>query len=350
MSVVAIGSSREGLDERRAQLREDIARGEADAEDCLRELAELDAWSRAADEETRAAELDRLARVHEAMGRLHDCATAEELIEAAPREVCAATGLNRAMISRVRGSLWDPSVLYAEPGVDPGIDEFRAFIEDAQIPLDHMLMETELVRRRVPALVNDPEADPRTFKPIVEVSRSTSYVTAPIMPTRRVIGFFHADRFGEDRPCDENDRDALWAFAEHFGLLFERLVLLERLEHQRARLRAALSKAAEDIDEAVRAELALVRRGPMAVPPAAAASARRGTSRVAALLTPRECEVLDLLAGGLTNAGVAQQLVLSEGTVKSHLKRILRKLHVTNRSEAVAKYLHLRNLDEERGS
>ena len=38
---------------------------------------------------------------------------------------------------------------------------------------------------------------------------------------------------------------------------------------------------------------------------------------------------------------------VTEGTVKSHLKRILRKLHVTNRAEAVAKYLHILRLDED---
>ncbi len=57
--------------------------------------------------------------------------------------------------------------------------------------------------------------------------------------------------------------------------------------------------------------------------------------------------MIDLLVSGATNAVVAHQLVVSEGTVKSHLKRILRKLHVTNRAEAVAKYLHILRLDDE---
>jgi DNA-binding NarL/FixJ family response regulator len=127
-------------------------------------------------------------------------------------------------------------------------------------------------------------------------------------------------------------------------------VLIRARRHPpRDRLRAALTKASADIEEVVGTELALVERGPMALPTAAAASGQRGGSRVAAVLTARECEVLDLLAAGMTNAAAADRLVLSEGTVKSHLKRILRKLHVTNRSEAVAKYLHLRRLDEEHG-
>jgi len=56
------------------------------------------------------------------------------------------------------------------------------------------------------------------------------------------------------------------------------------------------------------------------------------------LLTPRELVVLVRLAEGETNAGIARRLVISEGTVKSHVKSLLRKLHVANRAEAVSRY------------
>jgi DNA-binding NarL/FixJ family response regulator len=59
------------------------------------------------------------------------------------------------------------------------------------------------------------------------------------------------------------------------------------------------------------------------------------------LLTAREREVLELMASGATNSQIARELVVSEGTVKSHVKRILRKLRVDNRAGAVARYLHL---------
>ena len=47
------------------------------------------------------------------------------------------------------------------------------------------------------------------------------------------------------------------------------------------------------------------------------------------------------MASGATNSQIARELVVSEGTVKSHVKRILRKLRVDNRAGAVARYLHL---------
>lgn len=52
-------------------------------------------------------------------------------------------------------------------------------------------------------------------------------------------------------------------------------------------------------------------------------------------LTAREGEVLLLLEEGLTNREVAKRLYISEGTVKSHVHQILRKLNVRNRKEAV---------------
>jgi DNA-binding NarL/FixJ family response regulator len=53
-------------------------------------------------------------------------------------------------------------------------------------------------------------------------------------------------------------------------------------------------------------------------------------------LTPREVEVLELVAQGSTNAEIAQTLGVSENTVKFHMKNILQKLHVRNRAEVVA--------------
>lgn len=62
--------------------------------------------------------------------------------------------------------------------------------------------------------------------------------------------------------------------------------------------------------------------------------AKRDTPNLFIELSERELEVLRLIADGLTNAAIAEKLVISEKTVKGHVSNILSKLHIFDRTQA----------------
>ncbi len=67
------------------------------------------------------------------------------------------------------------------------------------------------------------------------------------------------------------------------------------------------------------------------------AGVEKGATRGAdVILSPREGEVLQLVAQGATNKQIADSLFISENTVKTHLRSIMEKLHLANRSQAAA--------------
>jgi DNA-binding CsgD family transcriptional regulator len=77
---------------------------------------------------------------------------------------------------------------------------------------------------------------------------------------------------------------------------------------------------------AVRVEVPVVRSGPFV----------RDQARVEALgLTPRELDILEALAAGLSNKEIAERLFVSENTVKTHAARLFSKLSAKRRTQAV---------------
>ena len=140
------------------------------------------------------------------------------------------------------------------------------------------------------------------------------------------------------RPADaaESARSALSAFTV--------LAMPFDVGEARLELARALAVEAPDLarDEARTALAAFHELGAARAVDAAAALLRDlggGTGarpRVSGELTAREQEVLELLARGMSNARIAQTLVISEKTAGHHVSRILGKLGVSNRAEAAA--------------
>jgi DNA-binding NarL/FixJ family response regulator len=68
----------------------------------------------------------------------------------------------------------------------------------------------------------------------------------------------------------------------------------------------------------------------------------RGPAPLHEHLTPRELEVLELLVQGQTNREIARDLVISPGTAKIHVERIIAKLGVSDRTQAAVRAIELR--------
>jgi len=104
-------------------------------------------------------------------------------------------------------------------------------------------------------------------------------------------------------------------------------------------VRLALSRGAAgfvskaDTADKILSSIELVLRGEVAAV-AASASGGRVVADTPQHLTPRQCEVLDLLCQGMSNKRIARQLSLSENTVRGHVQAILAFLQVSSRSEA----------------
>jgi DNA-binding NarL/FixJ family response regulator len=125
------------------------------------------------------------------------------------------------------------------------------------------------------------------------------------------------------------------------------LILTDRLSEEWARellgtrAAGAIGRSAQPAEivaaiEAVTAGLIVFSPGLIAgalPPPGAARKSSPGTLRDP--LTPRELDVLRMLADGLSNKEVALQLHISEHTVKYHLSSVFGKLGVSSRTEAV---------------
>jgi DNA-binding CsgD family transcriptional regulator len=282
-----------------------------------------------------------LTRVHAALGRLRGAGSVDQLIALAPSQLCRC-GFDRVMLTRIDGSRAVPQAIHVAGHSDLG-RELRELADVLTVELNHRTPETEMLRRPGPLLVAEARFDPRVLPEVLEATGTRSYVAAPVMPQGKVIAFLHADCLLTRRILDESDRDLLWTFAQGFSYAWERVVLLERLRTLRQDVRRGNASVLAVMDEFCEAdvEIAQFDPGDQTLVSSAAAMLVSADSRLDALLTRRELDVMQLMAVGETNASIAVKLFVSEGTVKSHVKHILRKLRAKNRAEAVSRFVML---------
>ena len=126
-------------------------------------------------------------------------------------------------------------------------------------------------------------------------------------------------------------RDLRELFGEHLAIIFVSGVRTDHADRV-----AGLLLGADDYIEKPVMEDELLARIRRAVARGRSAASNGNLAGAAASLTAREQEILALLARGSGTAAIATELVISPKTVATHVQRILKKLDVHSRGEAVA--------------
>ena len=279
----------------------------------------------------------RYAQMRQGLDRLRRVASSAALLDRVCAEVVECCGFPRAMLTRVEGDWWLPWMAYFSD--DRELEQ--RFVEWMNTQRFRADLGRNLLALR-PVVVRDAVARARGFAPMIEFSKTPSYVAAPISPAGRLVGVLYGDPGPSGRPVDEIDRDILSAFADDFGLIYARVALVERMRAQRERIEEAFGFAENMMSSLANAEIELARTPEGRLPANGDEPELAATSppqAIEELLTAREAEVLAMMVRGASNAVIAEQLIVKEGTVKSHVKHILRKLDAVNRAEAISKYL-----------
>ena len=249
-----------------------------------------------------AAPPDHVSRVRRALVALREPMSVEHLEDSVPAAV-AVLGFDRVVYARLCGADW------RAVGV-------RGGAEAPDVPvagrIDATFEEHPALVDRVPVVVG-----PGAAHRLLSVRWCRSYLAAPVLERGTVVGLIHAGYHDPVRRPSALDREVLWTFAEA-------LTPSLAAAHAGDALRDLLVRATRFAGELGQAGPGPTSAHLVAAPPD---------------LSGRECEVLELMAAGQTNGQIARRLVITEGTVKSHVKRIMRKLRAANRAEAVAAWM-----------
>lgn len=279
--------------------------------------------------------LSMLNSINARLARLRGVGSIDQLLPTACREVAECLALDRVAVSRVDGStlrtvgVWTGGTLAAD---EPAIGA----VWPVALPIEPGSPEAKLKRTRDAALVA--AQDLPVDHPLKARARG-GLLISPVVAAGRLIGFIHGDRRPQRPALTEVNAHELAMFAAGFGMLVERTVLVERVSEHRRRVHEVFADGERQLQALTDDELSLARQAPGGFAMIDAEDGATSGGRPA--LSPREHEVMELLASGARNAQIARQLQLSESTVKGYVTAILRKLEAATRAEAVSRYMTL---------
>ncbi|BAH52818.1 helix-turn-helix transcriptional regulator [Rhodococcus opacus] len=261
---------------------------------------------------TRSADIGAVATgIDRAVRALDDAASSAELMQRACERVAELCSVDKVVLSRLDGDRIIPvAALSTAPGTMPSLpSEFG--LPDGSPEADALETNTVTVGSHVPAELR-------------ELLGANGFTTVPVVVDGTAAALLHVGAV-----LDGSRRHALGVFAEVLGGHFERVGLESRRERQNALLRESARRWTGDD--------APPSHGALDLAPSQA-DRDAAEQRLLEPLTEREADVVRLILTGASNSAIAAELVITVDTVKSHVKRILRKLGATNRAELIAKY------------
>jgi LuxR family transcriptional regulator, regulator of acetate metabolism len=306
-----------------------------DAPRLERVLVELLALEREIVELAYVRRSDSLERARDAVRRLGELGSPRGILSRAAEELGVSSQFDRVLISEVSGRELHPSAIWC--GDDQSGAAALSALRASPIALEYPLIEDEVASQHRVEIVDVGSSGPRAARRLATVLDWRSYAVAPLAVQGKTVGMVHADATRSGRELDALDAEVAGTFAEGLSGAFERAVLRETLQLHRHELQSAVQWMSGRLGQ-LSAEAADW------TPPVGAAVDVGMTDA----LTPREREVLRLLARGQTNQAIADALVVREGTVKYHVKNILRKLGATSRADAVSRYVRAAGPSEPR--
>jgi LuxR family transcriptional regulator, regulator of acetate metabolism len=290
-----------------------------------RVLAELVGLERELVEAAYVRRADALERVTDAVRRLGEIGAPQGILERAAEELGTSSDFDRVMLGEVRASELHVRAVWSEKDPEAAaaaLDQLRR----ASVPLEYPSVEDEVARRQRTEIVRARVPRSRAARRLAEVLDWDGYVVTALVVQGQTVGLLHADATASGRVPDVLDAEVAFRYAEGLAGVFERAVLREMLQLHHHELRSGV-------------EWMSARLTQLAAPGAEVSSAGNlGESAATDALTARELDVLRLLARGQTNLEIAHQLVVREGTIKYHVKNILRKMGATSRADAVSRY------------
>jgi DNA-binding CsgD family transcriptional regulator len=282
------------------------------------------------------AHVERLTQLPAIHRQLVSATRVSALLARAVELACPHCGFDRGVVLAVGAG--ELIAAESEAIADPASDKLRRLALAHPIALKPGTDEAEAIR----GTEGGGKPRPAAAGLMQETLSLEHHAIGVVAPESRALALLVLDR--HEPPVDALDRSLVEAFAAMLALAVEHVVLRARIGAAGLELRHLTVSAQALMSELSEAPVTLPadRRHRSAFPSLDTVDAGLlAPTPLHELLSERELVIASLLAEGRSNREIAEQLILSPETVKTHVARILRKLNASNRAEAVSRYVRL---------